>query len=257
MTTDLPAPLLPATVDLRAFRRMPLDVVRLRDSEIAVRTKGDEFRCAVLLWCASWHQVPAGSLPDDDLILADLAGFGRVVREWKRIRPGALRGFVKCSDGRLYHPVVVEMAIEGWRARLDQRWKTECARLKKQAQRTRQDIVLPEFNLWITHECPEFTPYLSKGTRPIVPEDIPQPSPGQPPLVPRETASKGREGKGSNYSSSLALTTGASTGQGQPRERESRSTPGDMVSAGQAARSALPPHQQAIIDRATKGPKAA
>lgn len=32
---------------------------RLRDSDIATKAKGDEFRCAVLLWCAAWHQVPA------------------------------------------------------------------------------------------------------------------------------------------------------------------------------------------------------
>ena len=26
----------------------------------------------MLLWCASWHQVPAASLPDDDIVLARL-----------------------------------------------------------------------------------------------------------------------------------------------------------------------------------------
>ncbi|WP_236577873.1 YdaU family protein [Burkholderia glumae] len=63
---------------------MPLDVVRLRDSDIAALSSADEFRSAVMLWCASWHQVPAASLPDDDRVLAQLAGYGRVVTEWKR-----------------------------------------------------------------------------------------------------------------------------------------------------------------------------
>lgn len=107
--------------DLRDFAYMPLDVVRLRDSDIAALATGDEFRCAVLLWCASWHQVPAASLPDDDAILSRLAGFGRAVKEWQRVRDGALRGWVKCSDGRLYHPVVAQKANDAWQERLQYR----------------------------------------------------------------------------------------------------------------------------------------
>ena len=106
--TALPEPLTPAESDLREFAFMPLDVLRLRDSDIAALSTGDEFRCAVLLWCASWHQVPAGSLPDDDKVLSQLAGFGRVVKEWQKSREGALRNWIKCADGRLYHPVVAE-----------------------------------------------------------------------------------------------------------------------------------------------------
>lgn len=119
-------PLTPPDCDLRDFAFMPLDVVRLRDSDIAALTSGDEFRCAVLLWCASWHQVPAASLPDDDVILAKLAGFGRVVREWQKLREGALRGWIKCSDGRLYHPVVAEKAHDAWNER--QQYRTRKAK---------------------------------------------------------------------------------------------------------------------------------
>lgn len=70
-------PLTPIDLDLRAFGFMPLEVVRLRDSDLAALATGDEFRGAVLLWCASWHQVPAASLPNDDRLLAKFAGFGR------------------------------------------------------------------------------------------------------------------------------------------------------------------------------------
>jgi hypothetical protein len=131
----LPAPLTAADSDLRDFIFMPLDVVRLRDSDIAAISSGDEFRCAVLLWCASWHQVPAASLPDDDLVLAQYAGFGRVVKEWKKVRDGALRGWVKCADGRLYHPVVAEKANEAWAGRVAHREKKEAERVRKAAER--------------------------------------------------------------------------------------------------------------------------
>lgn len=107
-------PLVPADVDLRDFPFMPLDVARLRDSSIVDEIDGDEFRAAILLWCASWHQVPAGSLPKDPKQLSKFAGYGRVVTEWERVSEGALYGWVECSDGRLYHPVIAEKAIEAW-----------------------------------------------------------------------------------------------------------------------------------------------
>jgi hypothetical protein len=119
--TDLcigqPAPLLSAEIDLRDFSFMPLDVVRLRDSDLTIIASDAEFRAAVLLWCASWHQVPAASLPDDDRLLAALAGLGRgdaALSAWLAVRHGALRGFVKCADGRLYHRVIAEKAVEAW-----------------------------------------------------------------------------------------------------------------------------------------------
>lgn len=111
--TDLPAPPVPATCDLRDLTWMPLDVVRLRDSELVAVPQAEAFRVAVMSWCVSWHQVPAASLPDDDATLARLMGFGRDLRGWKKVRDaGGLRGWVKHSDGRLYHPVVAEKACE-------------------------------------------------------------------------------------------------------------------------------------------------
>ena len=77
-------PLTPPECDLRGLPFMPLDILRLRDSDLAAEATGDEFRAAVLLWCACWHQVPAASLPEDEKILAHLAGYGRAPREWKR-----------------------------------------------------------------------------------------------------------------------------------------------------------------------------
>ncbi|MFI8608531.1 DUF1376 domain-containing protein [Pseudomonas sp. NPDC077649] len=118
---DKPLPLVPAEVDLRGLPFMPLDVNRLRDSDLAIEASGDEFRAAVLLWCASWNQVPAGSLPNNDQALAAYAGFGRDVKGWKKVAAGALRGFVECADGRLYHPVVAEKAIDAWAQRVEHR----------------------------------------------------------------------------------------------------------------------------------------
>ncbi len=112
--TDPPKPLIEPNVDLRDFQFMPLDVKRLRDSTFAITADGESFRAAVLLWCAAWHQVPAGSLPDDDVVITQLAGLGRDVDAMHMRRIEILHGFVKCNDGRLYHPVICEKAKEAW-----------------------------------------------------------------------------------------------------------------------------------------------
>lgn len=137
------APLTPPDCDLRGLQFMPLDVMRLRDSDLALLSSGDEFKAAVLLWCASWLQVPAASLPDDDRRLMKLAG-GVDQKTWAKIRGEALRGWTLCSDGRLYHQVVAEKALEAWDRRGDfedkhenktsrqQRWRERCKALSQQ-----------------------------------------------------------------------------------------------------------------------------
>ena len=113
-------PLTPPDCDLRGLAFMPLDVVRLIDSDLMALATGEEFKAAVTLWCKAWLQVPAASLPDDDRILAHLSGTGT---RWKRLREMALRGFVPCSDGRLYHTVIAEKACDAWKHRQKQRDK--------------------------------------------------------------------------------------------------------------------------------------
>jgi hypothetical protein len=129
---QLPPPFIPPQVDLRDFTFMPLDVRRLRDSRLMAVCKPEEIVAAVMLWCASWHQRPAASLPDDDVELAQLAGYGRAVSQFKRVKAGALYGLVLCSDGRWYHPVVAEKAVEAWNEKLDHAYRREYDRVRKE-----------------------------------------------------------------------------------------------------------------------------
>ncbi len=103
-------PLVPKDVDLRDFAFMPLDVRRLLTSETWILGNGDERAAAMTLWLESWHQVPAGSLPNNDRMLAHLSQCPK----WSRVREHALRGWEDGGDGRLYHPVVCEKALEAW-----------------------------------------------------------------------------------------------------------------------------------------------
>lgn len=194
--TEPTLPLVPAEVDLRDFAFMPLDVQRLRDSDLASDETPEACWAAVLLWCASWHQVPAASIPDNDQWQAKQCGYvaqGKVSSGWKRIRNGALRGWVPCSDGRLYHPVVAEKALESWRHKLAQRWRSEVARIKKHNQRHSTNVEMPDLDTWIASGCPQ-------GQTSIVPRDTSQMSRGQTEHVPGETTSKrpDRTGTGSD-----------------------------------------------------------
>lgn len=144
MSVELPVPLTPTECDLRDFGFMPLDVLRLRDSEMAAVADAEVFRAAVLSWCVAWHQVPAASLPDDDAALCRLLGYGRDMKGWLRIRAGgALRGYVLCSDGRLYHTVVAEKARESWQKKQDQRVRTVAAREARLRQKKGKSVTEP------------------------------------------------------------------------------------------------------------------
>jgi hypothetical protein len=105
----------PADLDLSSLDYLPLMVNRLLSSDTWLLATGDEAKAAVTLWCRAWHQVPAGSLPSDDRLLAALSGAGS---KWKKVKAVALRGFTVCEDGRLYHTVLCAIALEEQRKRL-------------------------------------------------------------------------------------------------------------------------------------------
>jgi len=227
--TDLPAPLVPADCDLRDFPFMPIDVVRLRDSDFACRATDAAFRAGVMLWLASWHQVPAGSLPDDDCVLSMLAQFGRVVRVWKRHRAGALHGWIKCSDGRLYHPVVAEKAREAWRSKQERHHQRLCDRLRKENGRRSAkglpEVEIPSLDVWMAAGRPaEWA-----DTPPSVPAEKTEFPPEHPGLsagtgeraqdVPEEHA---RASAGTGFPSAGNPPENALKGQGQGQGQEEK-----------------------------------
>lgn len=201
MTT--PAPLTPLDCNLQDFPFMPLDVARLRDSDLAANESPVACWAAVQLWAASWHQVPAASMPDDDKWMAKQTGYGRMVKDWLKIKEGAMRGWIKCSDGRLYHPVVAEKAKEAWLAKLAQRWRTECGRIKKHNDRHGCNIERPSYEEWIGLGCPV-------GHLLSVPRD----KGDCPDGVPSEMLSK-RQGEGQGQGEQVIHSVAKATG-GEP-----------------------------------------
>ncbi len=107
---------------LQSYDWMPLYVDRLLSSHFVASAiyngRRQDISTALLLWAASMKQDPAGTLPDDDIELAQLARFGTDVEGWREARTGALYGWrsVHIDDApvgarpRLGHPLIAEIA---------------------------------------------------------------------------------------------------------------------------------------------------
>jgi hypothetical protein len=194
--SNLPAPPVPADVDLTDFRFMPLEVERLRRSRAwLICKRRPELAFFMLnLWTAAWHSRPAGSLEDDDDVLADAAMCSP--ERWPEIRADVMRGWFKAADGRLYHPVVAEKVLDSWHGKALARWRKECDRIRKENGR-REKKGLPALDLPLEpmrHSIgfPEENPEVSTGIPPVgagqpsaVPGDSGPPSAGHPPDNPR------------------------------------------------------------------------
>ena len=113
---ELPAPLVEADVDCTDLDGFYLNVERLMSSELLALHGNEIIGAAVLLWCRAWKQRPAASLPDDDRVLA---AFARLpLKKFREVKDAVMRGFVKCSDGRLYHVFLSKVATEAYRRKV-------------------------------------------------------------------------------------------------------------------------------------------
>lgn len=125
------SPLTPAGCDLSDFPRMMLDIRRLRGSSFDATLDDSAWRAALNLWMTAWHQVPAASLEDVEAELTKAAGLGRDVKTWRKVRAVALRGWIACDDGRLYHETLAELALEAWIDKLGQRLSSAAGNAKR------------------------------------------------------------------------------------------------------------------------------
>jgi len=126
-------PLVPDEADLRGVPWMKLDTARLLESDFFAKASDAEFRAAITLWCKAWTQTPAGSLPNDDQILAHMCSVN--LAKWKKLKGRALHGWIECNDGRLYHPVIAEQVNVAWAKRKAYLAKQDANNERKQRER--------------------------------------------------------------------------------------------------------------------------
>lgn len=105
-------PLVPPDITIPRLPWVPVYADRLWESDFWGVATDAEFRAAFCLWIKSWTQRPPGSLPNDDRILCRIAELGGNFAKWKKVKTIAMRHWVLCDDGRLYHPVVSKLVLE-------------------------------------------------------------------------------------------------------------------------------------------------
>jgi uncharacterized protein YdaU (DUF1376 family) len=114
-------------VDVRCLPYMPLQIEQLRKSKTWIRCRRQPELGFYLmnLWMRAWHEVPAGSIEDDDDVLADAAMCSP--EQWEQLRPVLLQGW-ELHNGRLYHKTVTDLATEGFSKLRKNKQRTEAAR---------------------------------------------------------------------------------------------------------------------------------
>lgn len=89
-------------------------------SRCVMTGRRDDIGTAVILWTEAMRQDPAGTLPADDIDLADLARF-RSIEDWQEARDNVLRGWVPVLvedartgeyETRLGHPGLIEEIVQ-------------------------------------------------------------------------------------------------------------------------------------------------
>jgi uncharacterized protein YdaU (DUF1376 family) len=131
-----------ADVDCTNLDGFYLNVERLMSSELLALHGNEIIGAAVLLWCRAWKQRPAASLPDDDRINAAFARLS--LKKFREVKDAVTRGFVKCSDGRLYHVFLSKVATDAYRrkAAFQKKRGADAERLRqwRESQRETADV---------------------------------------------------------------------------------------------------------------------
>lgn len=87
----------------------------------------------LMTWLVSWKQIPCGSLPADDELIA--ARLGMDLEQFTGAKKVLMRGWWLAEDGRLYHDTVVEMVQSMLAAKNKERDRKAAYRDKKAAER--------------------------------------------------------------------------------------------------------------------------
>lgn len=159
--TNLPEPPYPADTHVKGFQ-FRIDHERLFSSDTWALAPPDVRPWLLMLWHTAWTQRPAGAFTNDHAVIA--AKIGMDPRQFAAHADILLRGFVLHSDGRLYHPVVVEQVLRAGK------WKDDTAR--RQAEYRKRKKAEQESNALVTR--------YSRVTNvtATTPEPEPEPGPG-------------------------------------------------------------------------------
>jgi hypothetical protein len=90
--------------------RFELDLERVMQSDTWALATPDVRPWLLMLWTTAWLQIPCGSMPSDDALLA--ARLGMPAKTFQKHKAVLLRGWWLAEDGRFYNDTIVERVCE-------------------------------------------------------------------------------------------------------------------------------------------------
>lgn len=107
--TDLISPPYPAETKAKGWR-FDLDYEQLDQSSTWALASAEVKPWLLMMWLTAWKQVPCGSIPADEEVIA--AMIGMPPKLWEKHRKVMLRGWSSANDGRMYHKVLTARVHE-------------------------------------------------------------------------------------------------------------------------------------------------
>ncbi|WCM21394.1 HNH endonuclease [Paraburkholderia bryophila] len=107
--SDLRAVPYPADTKAKGWR-FELDLERVMQSDTWALATPEIRPWLLMLWTVAWQQVPCGSMPSEDELIA--ARLGMRVAPFKKARHVLMRGWCMAEDRRLYHETITERVLE-------------------------------------------------------------------------------------------------------------------------------------------------
>ena len=89
--------------------RFELDIDQVMQSDTWALAPHDIRPWLLMIWSISWQQIPCGSLPADDAVIA--ARIGMKLAAFMKNKAILLRGWAESNDGRLYHPTITQRVL--------------------------------------------------------------------------------------------------------------------------------------------------
>lgn len=106
MTTPAPYP---AETRAKGWR-FELDYEQIEQSDTWDLAGPEGRPWLLMMWLTAWRQVPCGSFPNDEAVIA--AKLGMPAKAWTKYRAVLLRGWSAADDGRLYHATMTARVTE-------------------------------------------------------------------------------------------------------------------------------------------------
>mgnify|MGYP000545432810 CR=1 FL=1 len=166
---------------------IPLYINRLQTSRFiayaVAEGRREDIGTALLLWAGCFREDPAGTLPDDDVELAQIAKVGTDIDGWRAARAGALYGWETVeidnaepgSAPRLGHRLIAEIAFDMHKRKRGRDHAREAGRLAQVRSRVRKkmhELRLPKHMRESTQLVEQTAAYLDNGNLFVTAENV-------------------------------------------------------------------------------------